>query len=189
MHRPARRSSIPGLAHQIRAARQQAGLSQTDLARQLGIRQSSVGQWERGATTPTLGMFRRLVAVLGPWPLLQALLPAGTTILQAAADQQADQPDGPCPNGSDPQEEVRPIRKVVSKLTSYGPDAADHPRSSWQSAAPGPSPRRHQPATATGGAFEPAQTSGSTLSRRLLRNLCRGRLTEAGGQAECSTIG
>jgi transcriptional regulator with XRE-family HTH domain len=86
MHRPARRSSVPGLAHQIRAARQQAGLSQTDLAHQLGIRQSSVGQWERGATTPTLGMFRRMVAVLGPWPLLQALLPEDPTPAHTRAD-------------------------------------------------------------------------------------------------------
>jgi DNA-binding XRE family transcriptional regulator len=66
MRRPAGRGSIPGLARQIRAARRQAGLSQADLADQLGIRQSSVGQWERGATTPTLGMFHRMIAVLGP---------------------------------------------------------------------------------------------------------------------------
>ena len=76
MRRPAGRSSIPGLARQIREARHKAGLSQTNLADELGVRQSSVGQWERGATTPTLGMFRRIVAVLGPWPLLEVLMPS-----------------------------------------------------------------------------------------------------------------
>ncbi len=76
MHRPAGRGSIPGLARQIRAARHQAGLTQADLADELGIRQSSVGQWERGATTPTLGMFHRMVVVLGPWPLLEVLMPS-----------------------------------------------------------------------------------------------------------------
>jgi DNA-binding XRE family transcriptional regulator len=76
MHRPAGRGSIPGLARQIREARHQAGLTQADLADELGVRQSSVGQWERGATTPTLGMFRRMVAVLGPWPLLEVLMPS-----------------------------------------------------------------------------------------------------------------
>jgi len=76
MHRPAGRSSIPGLARQIQAARHKAGLTQADLADALGVRQSSVGQWERGATTPTLGMFHCMVAVLGPWPLLEVLVPS-----------------------------------------------------------------------------------------------------------------
>ncbi len=76
MRRPAGRGSIPGLARQVREARHQAGLSQANLADEVGIRQSSVGQWERGAATPTLGMFRRMVAVLGPWPLLEVLMPS-----------------------------------------------------------------------------------------------------------------
>lgn len=38
------------LATEIREARKRAGLSQVDLAKLLGIRQSSVSQWERGAT-------------------------------------------------------------------------------------------------------------------------------------------
>jgi hypothetical protein len=45
---------------------------------------------------PTLAMFRRLVAVLGPWPLLGALLPpnqADTTATAETADQQVEQPD------------------------------------------------------------------------------------------------
>ena len=89
MRRPAGRAPIPGLARQIRTARRQAGLRQADLADELGIRQSSVAQWERGATTPTLGMFRRMISVLGPWPLLEALLPEGTAIPHAGVDQQA----------------------------------------------------------------------------------------------------
>jgi hypothetical protein len=54
-----------------------------------------VGQWERGATTPTLGMFHRMVAVLGPWPLLEVLLPADQADIATAATAapQAGPPD------------------------------------------------------------------------------------------------
>jgi transcriptional regulator with XRE-family HTH domain len=70
-----RQTSEGGLAGSIRAARQAAGLTQTQLGVRVGVRQSSVGQWEGGRTLPTLPMLHRLAAVLGPWPLLEALLP------------------------------------------------------------------------------------------------------------------
>jgi len=86
---------IPGLGEGIRTARRQAGLSQAGLADELGIRQSSVGQWERGATTPTLVIFHRMVAVLGPWPLLEVLIPAdqADTATATTAAQEAGPPD------------------------------------------------------------------------------------------------
>ena len=86
---------IPGLAEGIRTARRHAGLSQADLAQELGIRQSSVGQWERGATTPTLAMFHQMVAVVGPWPRLEVLLPAdqADTATAETAAQRAGPPD------------------------------------------------------------------------------------------------
>lgn len=76
------RSGRPGaIAASIRAARRAVGLTQAQLGVRVGVRQSAVGQWEGGRTIPTLPMLRRLVGVLGPWPLLGALLPperAGT---------------------------------------------------------------------------------------------------------------
>ncbi len=87
---------IAGLGSIIAQARARAGLSQHDLADALGIRPSSVSQWERGTTAPTLAMFRRMVAVLGPWPLLTALLPpdqADPTATAETADQQVQPPD------------------------------------------------------------------------------------------------
>ncbi len=57
----------------IREARCAAGLSQHDLAAALEVRQSSVSQWERGATAPAtmhlLGLFDRLGAALA-WLLV-----------------------------------------------------------------------------------------------------------------------
>jgi DNA-binding XRE family transcriptional regulator len=121
MHRPAGRGSIPGLARQIREARHQAGLTQADLADELGVRQSSVGQWERGATTPTLGMFRRMVAVLGPWPLLEVLMPSDQPQSAAVPPGSRRSSGGPpqrMQSGAAPDHErgVKAIRKVVSNL-------------------------------------------------------------------------
>jgi transcriptional regulator with XRE-family HTH domain/DNA-binding CsgD family transcriptional regulator len=72
-----RRGSGGGVGASIRAARQAAGLTQAQLGVRVGVQQSAVGQWERGRTLPTLPLLRRLVGVLGPWPLLEALLPSG----------------------------------------------------------------------------------------------------------------
>jgi len=59
------------LATAIRVARQQADLSQGELAERLGIRQSSVSQWERGTTEPT---GRRLIGLMGELPGLAEAL-------------------------------------------------------------------------------------------------------------------
>jgi DNA-binding transcriptional regulator YiaG len=59
------------LATAIRVARQQADLPQVELAERLGIRQSSVSQWERGATEPT---GRRLLELMGELPGLGEIL-------------------------------------------------------------------------------------------------------------------
>ena len=42
------------LSEAIRAARRRAGLSQAELAAALGVRQSSVSQWERGSTRTSI---------------------------------------------------------------------------------------------------------------------------------------
>ena len=59
----------------IREARLIAGLSQTGLADALGVRQSSVSQWERGGTAPATRHLLGLLALLGA--RLVALLVAG----------------------------------------------------------------------------------------------------------------
>jgi DNA-binding XRE family transcriptional regulator len=69
------------LSEAIRAARRRAGLSQAELAAALGVRQSSVSQWERGSTRPSTDHLLALTSILR------------TTLLDfsAAAKGQGDQ--------------------------------------------------------------------------------------------------
>jgi transcriptional regulator with XRE-family HTH domain len=53
------------LSKAIRSARRRAGLSQVELAELLGVRQSSVSQWERGSTKPSTVHLLTLAARLG----------------------------------------------------------------------------------------------------------------------------
>jgi transcriptional regulator with XRE-family HTH domain len=53
------------LSEAIRSARRRAGLSQVELAALLGVRQSSVSQWERGSTKPSTLHLLALAAKLG----------------------------------------------------------------------------------------------------------------------------
>ncbi len=52
------------LSEALRAARRRAGLSQAELADLLGVRQSSVSQWERGSTRPSTVHLLALAAAL-----------------------------------------------------------------------------------------------------------------------------
>jgi hypothetical protein len=82
------------LATAIRVARQQAGLSQGELAEGLGVRQSSISQWERGATDPT---GRRLVELMGRLPGLAEAL-KGTTglrVVDGGTDPPTNASSGP----------------------------------------------------------------------------------------------
>ena len=49
----------------IKKARLTAGITQIDLATQLGVTQGSIGQWEKGVTRPRPGRLKRLAAILG----------------------------------------------------------------------------------------------------------------------------
>jgi transcriptional regulator with XRE-family HTH domain len=73
------------LAAWIRAARRQAGLSQAELAEQLGIAQSSISQWEKGVTQPATP---HMLTLLRLFPASVAALIAGETTTDAAADGQ-----------------------------------------------------------------------------------------------------
>jgi transcriptional regulator with XRE-family HTH domain len=57
-------AASPSLSEAIRAARRRAGLSQVELAELLGVRQSSVSQWERGSTMPSTVHLLALTAAL-----------------------------------------------------------------------------------------------------------------------------
>lgn len=49
----------------VRVERMAAGLSQTELARRIGVSQGAVSQWERGKAQPSDVARRRMAAVLG----------------------------------------------------------------------------------------------------------------------------
>ena len=49
----------------IQEARKAAGLSQEEVAAALGVRQSSISQWERAVTAPTTGHLLGLLRILG----------------------------------------------------------------------------------------------------------------------------
>lgn len=48
----------------IRTLRREKGLSQLELAEQLGINQSAVAQWENGKTTPSFKRLKKLAEAL-----------------------------------------------------------------------------------------------------------------------------
>jgi transcriptional regulator with XRE-family HTH domain len=72
------RPTPPTLAAFICRVRRQAGLSQTELADLLGVRQTAVSQWERGVTEPYGGHL---------YALLVKLAPVSTTVLAASIAQ------------------------------------------------------------------------------------------------------
>jgi transcriptional regulator with XRE-family HTH domain len=67
------RRVLPKVDNRIRPYRLQAGLTQLEVARSLGIRLTTVSSWERGQTCPTGPMLLRLAKVLDT--LAEALYP------------------------------------------------------------------------------------------------------------------
>ena len=56
------------IGHRIRAAREQRGLSQEELAVSVGVTGQSIQQWESGKTTPRHTRMRKLATVLKTSP-------------------------------------------------------------------------------------------------------------------------
>jgi transcriptional regulator with XRE-family HTH domain len=62
---PAEDGANNTLGAKIRAARRTAGFSQAELAELMGVQQSSISQWERGHTRPSLEHLVPLATALG----------------------------------------------------------------------------------------------------------------------------
>lgn len=53
------------LADRLKAWRESSGLTQTDVARYLGVRPSAVSHWEAGRTPPSTKHLARFVELIG----------------------------------------------------------------------------------------------------------------------------
>jgi len=108
----------------IAQARTRAGLLQAELADALGVQQSSVSQWERDQSTLTLVLFRRMVAVLGPWPLLAAMLPPPDPRADGSVDAAGDAGQAWWPA---PEELARLLGQLPPELAVGDPSATPSP--------------------------------------------------------------
>jgi transcriptional regulator with XRE-family HTH domain len=54
-----------GVGDRLRTARRSAGLTQKQLADDLGVESVTVSRWERGVTTPSLPRLRRVAELTG----------------------------------------------------------------------------------------------------------------------------
>ncbi|EJS13680.1 helix-turn-helix domain-containing protein [Bacillus cereus] len=52
-------------ASQIKLAREMAGISQTEFAKMLGVDQSNLSKWERGALNPNRKSINRIIKLVG----------------------------------------------------------------------------------------------------------------------------
>lgn len=105
-------------SQRIKALRQELlGLSQTQLARELGVRQATISNWERGATTPDAGYLRLLADLASPSDLafdylrgrrgdLSGLSPSRQDTVQADAGAYCELPPLPEADGRDYREVV-----------------------------------------------------------------------------------
>ncbi|MGN0512753.1 MAG: helix-turn-helix domain-containing protein [Lachnospiraceae bacterium] len=48
----------------LKQARQEAGVTQTELAEQLGVHQKDISRWENGERTPALETFAKICRIL-----------------------------------------------------------------------------------------------------------------------------
>jgi DNA-binding XRE family transcriptional regulator len=60
---PDREADVPG--YLLRTAREEAGLTQTELARRMGVTQQAVAEAERWSSNPTVDLMRRWARACG----------------------------------------------------------------------------------------------------------------------------
>jgi predicted transcriptional regulator len=80
---------LAGFPRVVAHQREQAALTTSELADQIGVPAASVERWEDGTTLPTLPQFFRLAELFG-WPIPRAIIEEG---LACSADMET-RPDG-----------------------------------------------------------------------------------------------
>ena len=76
----------------IRVARTEAGLTQTELAERLGIHQESVSRWERGTVTPSVSQVFRIAEALGidaAWLMMRGRMEQGEIAEELRTQEQS----------------------------------------------------------------------------------------------------
>lgn len=64
-HADMSKRSDPEYGRYLRSLREAAGISQREVARQLGVHHSNVGFWERSGTVPRSNLLPKLASILG----------------------------------------------------------------------------------------------------------------------------
>ena len=86
------------LREKLIVSRNKAGLSQMELANQLGVSRQAVSRWESGDTTPTMDKLKTLARIYGV-SLDWLCSDAADCKPPEAAKPEADRPPGRCPRG------------------------------------------------------------------------------------------
>jgi transcriptional regulator with XRE-family HTH domain len=93
-----------GVGARLRVARRTAGLTQKQLADQLGVESITVSRWERGVTTPSIPRLRRIA-----------------DITQTTVSDLVRAPDAPTAHGAELaalREELAETRALVDRIAS-----------------------------------------------------------------------
>lgn len=110
------------LGQKIRDARKIKGLTQTQLAQQLGVTQGAVRQWEAGATSPSAGKLAKVASLLD-LPVVELLSDTHTPQIAAGRDATVALGHGAtATNGGDLSAQLVEVRAELDALRS---DLAD----------------------------------------------------------------
>ena len=93
-----------GVGARLRVARRSAGLTQKQLADQLGVESITVSRWERGVTTPSIPRLRRIAE-----------------LTQTSVSDLVRAPDAPTAHGAELaalREELAETRALVDRIAS-----------------------------------------------------------------------
>ncbi len=97
-------TDTPGVGARLRVARRSAGLTQKQLAVELGVESITVSRWERGVTMPSIPRLRRIAE-----------------ITQTTVSDLVRTPDAPTAHGAELaalREELAETRALVDRIAS-----------------------------------------------------------------------
>lgn len=110
------------IGQKLRNAREIKGLTQVDVARELGVTQGAVRQWEVGATTPSAGKLAKVAALLDI-PVVELLGQSPGTQVTAGRDATVAVGHGAtATNGGDT---ANLIEQLIAKVDALAADHAD----------------------------------------------------------------